>query len=252
MEDQQADFATVYEALYGADHAPLARQLDYLSELFGAPPRQILDVGCGTGRHLLPLSELGYQVVGLDRSPGMLRVAAKRARSNETRVDLVLGDMRNLPFGPSMTGAVCLESPLAYLTDDSELAAALAGILRALLPASLLVIDVFDYVGALGTKPGNHPRRRYDLPQTSISVQETHTYDAGRQLWLMTQLFSVRQSKRIVRFETQHRLRIRTVDAYATALESAGFLIREILSCYPGGSRRDQDGPRFILVAERP
>jgi len=33
---------------------------------------EIMDLGCGTGRHLIPLSELGYKVVGVDNSKGML------------------------------------------------------------------------------------------------------------------------------------------------------------------------------------
>jgi len=42
---------------------------------------RILDAGCGTGRHSLPLIEAGAHVVGLDFSPEMLAVARRRADS---------------------------------------------------------------------------------------------------------------------------------------------------------------------------
>jgi ubiquinone/menaquinone biosynthesis C-methylase UbiE len=39
---------------------------------------RVLDVGCGTGRHTVPLLEMGARVVGLDFSPEMLAVARQR------------------------------------------------------------------------------------------------------------------------------------------------------------------------------
>jgi SAM-dependent methyltransferase len=41
----------------------------------------VLDVGCGTGRHSLPLIQAGANVVGIDFSPEMLVVARRRAAS---------------------------------------------------------------------------------------------------------------------------------------------------------------------------
>ena len=43
---------------------------------------RVLDVGCGTGRHSLPLIQAGASVVGLDFSPEMLTVARRRAQSH--------------------------------------------------------------------------------------------------------------------------------------------------------------------------
>jgi SAM-dependent methyltransferase len=43
------------------------------------PPASILDVGCGTGRHLIPLQQMGYQMYGLDSNADMLASLNQKA-----------------------------------------------------------------------------------------------------------------------------------------------------------------------------
>jgi ubiquinone/menaquinone biosynthesis C-methylase UbiE len=53
----------------------------------------ILDAGVGTARFLKPLQDLGYDVVGVDVSLGMLRKAVKKGMRN-----LIIGSVCSLPF----------------------------------------------------------------------------------------------------------------------------------------------------------
>ncbi len=67
------------------------------------PGEQILDAGCGTGRHLGPIVLAGSSPVGLDFSKGMLSIA----RRNHPEVPLVLADLqRALPFETQRFDAV--------------------------------------------------------------------------------------------------------------------------------------------------
>jgi len=52
---------------------------------------RVLDIGCGTGAFLFCLSENGYQAVGVDFSPSMLR-AAKKSTVGKS-IELVQGDV---------------------------------------------------------------------------------------------------------------------------------------------------------------
>ena len=54
----------------------------------------VLDLACGSGRHLIPLTKAGYDVVGFDVSLNLLRIAKQRLGE----AVLVRGDMRFLPF----------------------------------------------------------------------------------------------------------------------------------------------------------
>jgi len=90
------------------------------------PGALILDVGCGPGRDMLAFAERGFRVVGIDRSAGMLREAARRGAG-----PLVLADMRRLPFARHAVNGVWACASLHHLP-KTELPAALREIHRVL------------------------------------------------------------------------------------------------------------------------
>ena len=62
--------------------------------------RRILDLGSGTGRHVVHLAKNGFQVVGLDQSPTGLRLTRRWLAEERVTASLVRGDMRcPFPFG---------------------------------------------------------------------------------------------------------------------------------------------------------
>lgn len=60
--------------------------------------KTILDIGCGTGRHLIPLVKLGFNVVGIDFSKEMIKIAKNKIKENKLKADFVVADARHLPF----------------------------------------------------------------------------------------------------------------------------------------------------------
>ena len=65
-----------------------------LEELSLPPGSAILDMGCGTGRHSIPLALAGYRVTGVDISTGMLLEAKRNARAAGVQVAWVQADAR--------------------------------------------------------------------------------------------------------------------------------------------------------------
>jgi SAM-dependent methyltransferase len=248
--DGDAGFAGVYDAIY-ADPASLAAQLAFLESTFVDRSGQLLDAGCGTGRHLVPLCMRGYRVVGVDVSPAMLGVA--RASLTEAGLDgtLVRGDLRWLPFGAVFGGILCLDSPLALILEDDDLAVALAAFHRSLRPDGVLVAEIFDYVGTLGAEPLTPWTGSFPALRGQIAIRESHRFDRSAGIWEMTQEFSVRQAAQRESFAITHRLRMRSADAYAAALEAAGFRVEQLLPLYPGTPAESLSERRMIFVARR-
>ncbi|HYO60331.1 MAG TPA: methyltransferase domain-containing protein, partial [Actinomycetota bacterium] len=75
------------------------QEIAFLLELLGlAPGSRVLDVGCGPGRHAVPLAQAGMAVTGVDVSQRFLEVAADAARAAGVGAAFFRVDARVMPF----------------------------------------------------------------------------------------------------------------------------------------------------------
>ncbi len=108
---------------------------------------QVLDVGCGYGRHAMELAARGYHVVGLDSSLPLLLRGADEAQRRGLTINFVHGDMRDMAFDAQFDGAYCLFSTFGYFDDETNKKTA-QNICRALKPGARCVFEVLnrDYI----------------------------------------------------------------------------------------------------------
>jgi SAM-dependent methyltransferase len=128
-------FAAHYPVLYAhRDEEEAARCIALLPRLAPLGDGPVLDLGCGTGRHLPGLGGDGRTVVGLDLSRDLLAIAAERRRPAGGPFPLLCGDMRRLPLGTGSVSAVCsLFTAFGYfggLADHDGMLAEIGRVLR--------------------------------------------------------------------------------------------------------------------------
>lgn len=134
--------------LYDLEHAGFDEDIALYRSLADVVGDPILELGCGSGRILLPLAEDGFRVIGVDGSAAMLRRAAERAGELglAERVTLVQTDMRaadKAPGGPFGLVIVGLNT-LLHLPTQADQRQLFAAAHRALDPRGQLVVDVFN------------------------------------------------------------------------------------------------------------
>ncbi len=80
--DSFQDYAYYYNLFYGdKDYEKEALVINDFIEKYTRSnvKREILNIGCGTGRHDIELHKLGYKIHGIDLSAGMIRIAKDNA-----------------------------------------------------------------------------------------------------------------------------------------------------------------------------
>lgn len=112
-----------------------------------SPEASILEIGCGSGRLMIPLAEAGFRIVGVDESAEMLRIAEQRLRASRhipaARWSLVHADARALRLDASQfdVAIIALNTFLHNLTRDDQLAT-LRTVRAHLSAGGLLVVDL--------------------------------------------------------------------------------------------------------------
>ena len=148
----------------------------------------VLDVGCGTGRLMLPLLRDGHTVVGVDRSAPMLaRADARLGRLGaqaRRRALLVRGDMTALPVGQRRFAfAVAAFHTVQHCETDGELVRFFRGAAAALIPGGWLAFDTFAPTRRFVARRGPSGETRFRDPRTGRPTiySESHRLD-GRVL----------------------------------------------------------------------
>jgi SAM-dependent methyltransferase len=117
-------------------------------EMARASGGPVLEVGCGTGRVLIPTARAGIIIVGLDLSTHMLAVCRQRLAEEpadvQARARLVEEDMRRFDLGQQFALVTIPFRPFQHLTTVEDQMACLRTIHRHLAPGGRLVLDLFN------------------------------------------------------------------------------------------------------------
>jgi ubiquinone/menaquinone biosynthesis C-methylase UbiE len=134
MSTQSAAF---YDLLYGfVDYAAAVRKLEAVIERQAPDAESLLDVGCGTGRHLELLRER-YRVEGLDINPVMLEAARERCPG----VEFHEADMADFSLDNRFDVVTSLFSAIAYVRTAERMRAATLCMRRHLNPGGVLLVE---------------------------------------------------------------------------------------------------------------
>ncbi len=127
-----------------AEARPTDKQVNFVKEKIEGSGL-VLDLGCGNGRHTIPLSKAGYDIIGLDVSKRLLQAAKQKATAAGTKVTLVRADMRCLPFSAeTFTSVISLDTSFGYFPSRDDAQRTLGEIDRTLSGNGVLLLDVFN------------------------------------------------------------------------------------------------------------
>jgi len=155
MEDR--DLAARFDAVYATTPPwDIGRPQPAFAALAaeGRLGARVLDVGCGTGEHVLMAAQAGCDAVGIDISTSAVRQAEAKARGRGTRARFELGDARALA-SPGEPFDTVLDCGLFHVFDDEDRPPFVESLHRVLRPGG----DYFMLCFSEDEPPGWGPRR---------------------------------------------------------------------------------------------
>jgi len=119
-------------------------QISFIKNIF-SPNGTILDLACGTGRYSIRICKEGYNLIGLDLSRSLLKIAKSNALEKGVQCDFVRASMLFVPFKSNIfAGIMSLDTSFGYLAGEGEDLQSLGEIHRTLNDRGLFMLDVFN------------------------------------------------------------------------------------------------------------
>jgi SAM-dependent methyltransferase len=153
-------YAKYYDLLYR--EKDYETEILFLEKIFGAyakrPVRDILDLGCGTGRHSILLAQRGYQVLGVDQSEEMLNEAQIKTKgwiTPSTIPQFEKGDIRNFRSDQKFDAVISMFAVMSYMVSNNDVLDAIKTAKNHLKPGGLFYFDAWFGPAVLTEKPSD-------------------------------------------------------------------------------------------------
>lgn len=187
-----ATIARYYDAENAGKNDDIALYLQ-LAEEYGDP---IIDIGCGTGRVMIPLAQQGYEIHGIDYEPAMLEYAERARKSSphlRQKMTLHLGDVQTYALDKKFKLVLVPYNGLMHFHDQETQIVVLKRLRAWTADNGLLVLDLPNAGEVFATQDSDTIMldRTFLEPETGHMVmQQSHSYlDRTTQLLRVTWIY---------------------------------------------------------------
>lgn len=247
-------FAPFYDGDY-RNYFDDIEAIGVLAEEAGDP---ILELGCGTGRVLMPLALAGHHITGVDLSPALLDIARHKVAEQrlQQQVELICADLLTLQLPRrDYAFAYCTSNTLMHFTTQAEQLSVLRTAFHHLRPGGQLLIDLFNPdVQRLTMINGvMELADRWEDEGTGHEIIKwsVRTVDWAEQLQETVFIYeSIQPSGQSTRTACPFILRFLWRGEAELLLKAAGFVVEDVWGDFDGGDF-DATSDHLILLAHK-
>jgi len=240
-------YETIFDERYPELFGPLEQdpeeEVARIVELLAiAQGSAVVDLGCGRGRHAIPLSRRGFLVTGVDISEKMLRLARERASREKVSVEWVREDMREFLRPEAFDAYISLFTSFGYFGDE-ESEQVLRNVGRSLKPGGVLLLDLRNAQKGLAGEEDHETLVTVPAGRLRLSVTFDRVPGRAHAEHELTRSDGIRISSRF-------DVRIYSEDELAAMIGRAGMRIRFVHGSLDGAPF-SRGAERMVVIAEK-
>lgn len=226
------EYAQYYDLLYrDKDYAGEAKFVKKQLTRQGGKIGELLELGCGTGRHAVEFGRLGYKVTGVDMSYEMVAHAEMRAGSldgkEKANLNFHVGDVRSVRLAGKFDTVVSLFHVISYQTSDDDLRSAFLTAAHHLKRGGLFLFD-FWYGPAVLQDPPTVRVKRLEDDAIQVTRLAEPSHEASRNLVTVNYDIFLRNKldRTLDEIRESHLMRYLFLPELQHLLEREGFVLR--------------------------
>jgi SAM-dependent methyltransferase len=216
---EAAEYYDLVFAARGKDYEAEAAAVECIVRERDPKAKTLLDVACGTGRHLVHFSR-NFEAVGIDADASMLAIAKRRVPA----VPLETGDMRAFRLGRTFDAIVCMFGSVTYAGGSDGLTKTVRTMREHLAPGGVIVIEPF--VGPGEYQTGQLSVVNVDLPD--LKLARMHVSARAGNTAILDHHFLVAKRDGARHFVERHELALLDDGDYAAAFAAAGLQVARV------------------------
>lgn len=241
----------MFPQLYHAHHNRYLEDLPFWLELVAQKGDPVLELGCGTGRVLIPMAGAGYHTIGLDHDFLMLKFLQGNIEAKTRFLPLIfIADLSSFHLAAKFPLIILPCNTFSTLCETPR-KACLGRVCSHLRPAGIFAVSLPnpELLKRLPAQSAAEIEDEFTHPQTGNPVQVSsswkrtkHTFNIS---WIYDHLLPDGRVEHLV-VETVHQMT--SVETYMADIQSAGLRLTEIFGDFDR-SAYAAESPHLIILS---
>lgn len=240
--------------LYHAHHKEFQTDISFWLDLARYQGNPILELGCGTGRVLIPLAQSDHTVYGLDIDDGMLDFCHQQVvQEIKPRVHLLQADLTKFHFGIRFP-LILLPCNTFSTLDGSQQKSALAYIFKHLTRGGLFAVSIPNpsLISQLETTDSPEIEHSFDHPLTGNPVQVSYGIQRTERTVMLEWFYDhLLPDGHVERFDIRARHLLKPAAEYIRDFKLAGYDIAATYGDFDYSDHKPKS-PNLIILAKKP
>ena len=227
------DYAYYYNAFYkDKDYAKEARQIDEILKKYGKNIHSVINYGCGTGKHDIELSRIGYSCTGIDLSETMIAIAKQNSKNEEKKIDFSVADIRKFEPEKKYDAVISLFHVMSYQNSNEDIRATFQSARKALERDKLFLFDLWYGPGVLTDPPVVRVKEVEDDQYRLVRIARPVMYDERNMVDVNYEVLIIDKKTNITKtIKEVHSMRYFFRPELEILLQQAGFELMANIDC---------------------